>query len=131
VTVGAGPTGEKFSELGDAMVGALVPNPVQDDEGQGGGLHRRSEEGNENEGSGGCSPHHDSSRGEEKRDEVGFRRLGSDSGKHLARLPAGNDFPRTRSNGTLLERRRGPELEGRRRGKEKETRDMTAVYREI
>lgn len=30
VTVGAGPTGEKFSELGDAMVGALVPNPCHD-----------------------------------------------------------------------------------------------------
>ena len=58
---------------------------MQDDEGQGGGLHRRSEEGNEDEGGGSCSPHHDSSRGEEKRDEVGFRRPGSDSGKQLAR----------------------------------------------
>jgi len=27
MTVGAGPFGEKFCELGDAMVGALVPNP--------------------------------------------------------------------------------------------------------
>lgn len=111
VAIGAGPIGEKFSELGDAMVSALVPNPchdsscnpsagwiesiicrlmlhrrgeenptVQDDEGQGGGLHRRSEEGNEDEGGGSCSPHHDSSQGEEKRDEVGFRHPGSDSG---------------------------------------------------
>jgi hypothetical protein len=30
VAVGAGPIGEKFSELGDAMVGALVPNPCHD-----------------------------------------------------------------------------------------------------
>ena len=27
MAVGAGPFGEKFCELGDAMVGALVPNP--------------------------------------------------------------------------------------------------------
>lgn len=79
MAVGAGPIGEKFSELGDAMVGALVPNPVQDDEGQGGGRHRRSEEGDEDEGGGSWSPHHDSSQGEEKRYEVGFRRPGSDS----------------------------------------------------
>lgn len=27
VAVGGGPVGEKLGELGDAMVGALVPNP--------------------------------------------------------------------------------------------------------
>ena len=57
------------------------------------GREESEEEGNEDKGLGSCSPHHDSSRGEEKRDEVGFWRPGSDSGKQLARLPAGKDFP--------------------------------------
>jgi len=62
VAFGARPFGEKFCELGDAMVGALVPNPVQDDEGQGGGPRRRREEREEEDGRGGSLHRHYSSR---------------------------------------------------------------------
>lgn len=92
---------------------------MQDDEGQGGGLHRRSEEGNEDEGGGSCSPHHDSSRGEEKRDEVGFRRPGSDSGKQLAPSFLDEQEPEAteRSSNAAEAQREGDEGGRKRRGK--------------